>query len=321
MKETVARSYKRYKEKGYEFWYWAIDVHDVIFKGDYKTNCGMVWLPNAKRAFKIIANIPEIKVILWTSSHEEQIKKIIDKIKDETGLEVYAVNSNPDFSKDELCDFNDKFCFDLLLDDKAGFNYNDGWEEIIESLLDIGLGFPKIVADDIAPENKWVQLRQKTYNFGNRVGKYIYSTETGSNAKKIIVLPYRTNPKLGIREYMFVREHNVLFGYTYTVITGGVEEKTDDLKKIRAQANLELMEEAGIIGGVEFIKIMTSVKSIDTKYYLFTIELNNPLSGSVDGDGSIDELFTVKKWLTYEEAIEKVNDAIALASLMMVERK
>ena len=82
MKEQIIRSYKRFKEKGYASWYWAIDVHDVIFVGDYKVDCGMKWVRDAKRALKIMAMIPEIKVILYTASQKEQTQKTIDKIKE-----------------------------------------------------------------------------------------------------------------------------------------------------------------------------------------------------------------------------------------------
>ena len=323
MKETIKRSYARYKAKGYKYWYWAVDVHDVIFKGDYKVESALNWVTNAKRALKIINNIPDIKVILYTSTRQDQTQKLIDKIKNETGLEVYAVNKNPDFDTDPqgLCEFNGKFCFDLMLDDKAGFDYSNGWEEVIDTLIDLNLGLPAFVSDDLAPQNKWVSLRKRTSKFADKQYDYIYSHEDRCGGNIIAVLPYRKN-KFGIREYLFVREHNVLFGVNYTIITGGVDAKTTDLKKIREQAILELSEEAGIDSGVEFIRTFTSIKSNTNKYYLFTMQLSeNNIASSSSGDGSVDELFTIKKWLTFDEALRLVNDPIALAALLAVEYK
>lgn len=322
MNKLLKRSYARYKQKGYKFWYWAVDVHDVLFKGDYKLECELQWLPNAKRALKIISTIPEIKVILYTSTRKEQTQRIVDKIENETGLKVFAINENPDFPNDpgQLCDFEKKFCFDLLLDDKAGFDvHQNAWEDIIEALtVELKLGLPTnietIVIDDSI---KWLHLMKKRYVFGNKSCEYIYSHEAACGGHKIIVVPYRINN--GQKEFMLVREHNVLFGINITVITGGVDSKTNDMKKIREQACLELLEESGIMSGVEYVRTLTGIKSADTQYHIFKTNVGmNPLMTSSNGDGSVDELYTTKIWLTYKDAIKMCNDGMALGALAAI---
>lgn len=313
--ETIIRTHKRFKEKGYANWYWAIDVHDVIFKGNYKRDSDLTWVPNAKRALKIMATIPEIKVILWTSSHEDEIKRIVNKIETETGLKIFSVNGNPDFSKDDLCNFYDKFCFDILLDDKAGFNYYNGWEQVIETLIDLGYGLPKFELDTPIGENKWINLKCRKMSFGGKTYDYIYSHETRCAGNIIIVLPTRKNIK-GEIEYLLIREHNPLFGYNYTVITRGAEGTLE--KDIRLQAEKELYEEAGFVLGVRLVDTLTSIKSSDTKYWIFTAIADGALPNSVEGDGSIDELFTVKKWVDKSAAIKLLKDPIALAALTKV---
>ena len=330
MRKTINRSYARYKQKGYQYWYWALDVHDVVFKGDYKVDCALQWLPNAKRALKIIATIPEIKIILFTSTRKDKTQAIIDKLKNETGLEVYGVNENPDFQTDpgNLCEFDKKFCFDLMFDDKAGFDVNDNaWEEVVATLItDLKLGLPKEIETVMISDSvKWVHLLKKRIQFGEKVYEYIYSHEAACGGHKVIVLPYRVKED-GKKEFMFIREHNILFGVNYTVITGGVDaaaqnnsKATMSLKSIREQACLELVEESGISSGVEHVTTLTGIKSSDNKYHVFKTNVGfNPLTGSSGGDGSIDELFTTKVWMTYKEALDKVKDGMALAALALV---
>jgi len=322
MRKQIERSYKRFREKGYPNWYWAIDVHDVIFVGDYKVDCEMRWIRDAKRALKIIGMIPEIKVILYTSTRKDKTQEIINKIETETGLKIFGVNENPDFKTDPggLCEFDKKFCFDVLLDDKAGFDGPNDWEPIIETLIDLGLAIPRELADEKAPENKWVSLRQKVMEFGGKQFKYIYSHEDRCAGKIVVIMPYRRD-KNGEREYLLTREHNSLFGYNYTAITGGVDAKTTDLKKIREQAILELQEETGIMSGLHFVKKFTSIKSSDNQYFLFTEEIGNELRVSVDGDGSIEELLVVKKWMRVKDALQVLNDPVAIACLMTLENR
>jgi len=321
MKDQIIRSYKRFKEKGYASWYWAIDVHDVIFVGDYKVDCGMKWVRDAKRALKIMAMIPEIKVILYTASQKEQTQKTIDKIKAETGLEIFAVNENPDFKNDPsgLCDFGGKFCFDMLLEDKAGFR-PEHWEEIIETLIDLGLAIPKEIGDEPVGTNKWVSLRQKIMKLGDKEFRYIYSHEDRCDGRIVVILPSRRT-KDGGKEYLFTREHNSLFGYNYTAMTGGVDAKTTDIKKIREQAIKELQEETGIMSGLKFVKEFTSIKSSDNKYFLFTEDVGIEKPMSVEGDGSIEELLVVKKWMTAKDALTVLNDPVAIACLMVLENQ
>jgi len=320
MKDQIIRSYKRFKQKGYPNWYWAIDVHDVIFIGDYKVDCELRWVRDAKRALKILGMIPEIKVILYTSTRKDKTQAIIDKILAETGLTIHGVNENPDFMNDPsgLCEFDKKFCFDVLLDDKAGFDAANQWEEIIEVLIDLGLAMPKEVADQPAAQNKWVSLREKVMEFGGKQFKYIYSHEDRCAGKIVVILPYRKN-KDGEREYLLTREHNSLFGYNYTAITGGVDAKTTEMKKIREQAILELQEETGIMSGLHFVKKFTSIKSSDNQYFLFSEEISNEMRISVTGDGSIEELLVVKKWMKLKDALKVLNDPIALACLITLE--
>lgn len=119
--------------------YIAIDIHDTIFKGTYKKNNeGKVFYPWAKEVLQNLSLNPKVKLIIYTASHEGPARDVIKWLK-EHGIEIFALNSNPDHTDTELCDFSKKFYFDILLEDKAGFEGWKDWFLIMKELQRMGL--------------------------------------------------------------------------------------------------------------------------------------------------------------------------------------
>jgi len=52
-------------------------------------------------------------------------------------LNFNAINCNSECPNTSLCDFQDKFYFNFLLDDKAGFDGAKDWREIYEALTNV----------------------------------------------------------------------------------------------------------------------------------------------------------------------------------------
>ena len=67
------------------------------------------------------------------------------------------------------------------------------------------------------------------------------------------------------------------------------------------------------------LPLITSIKSSDNQYFLFSEEISNEMRISVTGDGSIEELLVVKKWMKLKDALKVLNDPIALACLITLE--
>jgi hypothetical protein len=117
--------------------YWFIDLHGVISKPDYrKISKTIDYYPDAKKTLKYITeHRPDIVLILFTSSYPEEIEKYVNIMKQD-GIVFKYVNENP-----EINDGNGSFgCYDkkpyynVLLDDKAGFNPYENWSEIYKYL-------------------------------------------------------------------------------------------------------------------------------------------------------------------------------------------
>jgi len=104
--------------------FWAIDLHDTIITGKYnRNNEGATVYPYAQFCLAHLLQCQEHKSILWTSSHPDAIKGALERFD----LAFHYINQNPDCPNTELCDFSHKFYFNVLLDDKAGFNGEEDW--------------------------------------------------------------------------------------------------------------------------------------------------------------------------------------------------
>jgi hypothetical protein len=119
---------------------------------------------------------------------------------------------------------------------------------------------------------KWLDLKMVT-DPKNGVIDYVYSHEVCCNGKKIVVLPYRITK--GNIEFLLRSEITPCWNLTKNVIcsiTGSVESG-EPIDTVLA----ELREEAGYITTEEeivFLSTMFGIKSSDTTYYIYTIDLS-----------------------------------------------
>ncbi len=134
----ISHAFHKVQSKNWPFVYFAIDIHDTIFKGTYKKNNeGKQFYPWAKEVLQNLTLNPKVKLIVYTSSHEGPARDVIAWLK-EHHIEIFAFNGNPDHTGTDLCDFSKKFYFDILLEDKAGFEGWHDWFKIMKELQACG---------------------------------------------------------------------------------------------------------------------------------------------------------------------------------------
>ena len=130
-KEILVYTYEQKKIRKWDKIYWAIDLHDTIIEGKYnKFNEGASIFPYAKETLDYLYNSEFHRTILWTSSYPEAVNDILKRFD----LKFNYFNANPECPSNELCHFDNKFYFNLLLDDKSGFESSD-WKVIHETLM------------------------------------------------------------------------------------------------------------------------------------------------------------------------------------------
>lgn len=114
--------------------YVAIDLHGTIVKPGHEH---FDFYPHAIEVLKWFNNRSDFKVILWTSSHDGEIKSFLAECS-RIGIRVDFINENPIEPDSALACFDKKFYFNILLDDKAGFVGETDWLKIKNALIAIG---------------------------------------------------------------------------------------------------------------------------------------------------------------------------------------
>lgn len=138
---AVTRAFEKKRKNGWDKWpkfYWAIDLHDVIIPGTYtRNNEGRQFYPDAEEVLKWLTKRNDMTLILYTSSWENSIEDIREWMLNRT-IRFDYVNANPECDSNDLCCFNVKFFFDVMLEDKAGFEGSVDWTEIKKTLIKLG---------------------------------------------------------------------------------------------------------------------------------------------------------------------------------------
>lgn len=148
--KLVTNMFKNSFSKEWYETYWAIDLHGTIVKPSYVKGCETEdYYPYAKLTLQLLSERKDIKLILWTCSDEDEIIKYLSKFKDDNII-FDSINENPNISSrnGNFGSYDKKFYFNILIDDKAGFNPNKDWQRLYFYLLDCKVG-------NYLPNPKW----------------------------------------------------------------------------------------------------------------------------------------------------------------------
>ena len=142
---VISRQHNKQMMQHWYETYWLIDMHGVIVRPNHKNE-----LPNrldfydfAQRSLQLLTARPDIRTILYTCSHDYQIRYYVNLLR-EYSIEFDYVNDNPEIGEGDFGDYTHKPYFDVYLDDKAGFNAEDEWYDIFRWLR-----------EDNRPDEKW----------------------------------------------------------------------------------------------------------------------------------------------------------------------
>lgn len=116
--------------------YWAIDLHSTVLKPDYQSkDIAKEPYPYALEVLRILSESPDDTLIMFTSSKVDMTNKykIFFLLR---GIAFKYLNSNPEVKTqpDGHGCFDDKFYFNVMLEDKAGFDPETDWKDLFEYL-------------------------------------------------------------------------------------------------------------------------------------------------------------------------------------------
>ena len=130
LQDAVIRAYKEKNQRNWSTLYVAIDLHGTIIER-YTGNELKIY-PYAESVLKDLSQRPEIVLILFTSSYPENLKEFYDWCS-QRGIKFKYLNENPECKNNKTGDFSKKFYFNLLLDDRAGFDPETDWLEVYKA--------------------------------------------------------------------------------------------------------------------------------------------------------------------------------------------
>lgn len=133
-KETRSfeRAFKTMESRNWDCIYVVVDLHSTVVKSNWSDSelPDQVY-PFALETLKLLTQNPKVKLILWTSSWERDYIQY-QAMLGLCGINFDFVNENPDEKSNPegyTC-FEKKFYFNVLLDDKAGFEADVDWEPL-----------------------------------------------------------------------------------------------------------------------------------------------------------------------------------------------
>jgi len=136
---VISAIYKAFEHKEKRNWdtiFFAIDIHDTIIKSNYQTgNIPTEFYPNAIVGLQELTLRKDIKLILYTCSHPHEILEYL-KLFRKYNIFFDFINENTDVKTNlqGYGNYEQKPYFNVLLDDKAGFNPISDWPKVIQSL-------------------------------------------------------------------------------------------------------------------------------------------------------------------------------------------
>lgn len=126
--------------KGWPEVYFCIDLHGTIIPSGKDSNDktdAMVYYPDAKEVLQWLTNRKDIILILWTSTPCNRAGTVLGEfMKDKIQFDYF--NCNLHAKNTPRSDFSKKFYFNVLLDDRGGFEPETDWTLIKKELQEIG---------------------------------------------------------------------------------------------------------------------------------------------------------------------------------------
>ena len=131
IERAIQRAIEKRIKRGYDYTYWAIDIHDTLVPSTYT-------YPNKYDYHKydymlksmiFLSAMKDMKIILWSCTPRDKVQEVIDDLKT-YGINIDYFNENPECEPLSMQDFSGKFYFDIGVDDKFGFDPETDWKLI-----------------------------------------------------------------------------------------------------------------------------------------------------------------------------------------------
>lgn len=124
--KAIDKMYKKKEERNWEKLFLFYDIHETILYPDYSNKEPLRFYPHAKETLQLLSKIDELDLGLYTCSHPHEIENY-QKFFKEHDIHFIHVNKNLEVPNTRYGHYEDKPYFNLLVDDKSGFDAETDW--------------------------------------------------------------------------------------------------------------------------------------------------------------------------------------------------
>lgn len=125
---ALKKEWAKKQSRNWDKMYIAVDLHETVMMPSYRANEVEASIyTEAINCLQHLSNRSDIILIMWTSSTQASINGYMETLESKYGIKFDYVNENPLEVSNEVSNFSQKFYFNLVFDDKAGFYPNEDW--------------------------------------------------------------------------------------------------------------------------------------------------------------------------------------------------
>lgn len=134
LENLFKKAFKQKQERGWDTIYVLVDIHDTIIKSDYRAEQRiMEYYPYAIETLRALSERDDVYLILWSSCKTRVLLEYAN-IFATHGIKFNDFNENSDVENTEYAYFEKKPYFNVIIDDKAGFEAETDWLQILNAL-------------------------------------------------------------------------------------------------------------------------------------------------------------------------------------------
>lgn len=126
--KAIDKAFNEMSKKKWEYVYFYFDIHNTILYPDYD-NTTTDFYPHAKDVLRYLSTRKDVVMALFTCSYPIEIERY-QKFFKEHNINFTYINHNPDVKNTQYGYYDDKPYFNVLFEDKAGFDAETDWIEI-----------------------------------------------------------------------------------------------------------------------------------------------------------------------------------------------
>jgi len=131
---AIENAFRHARERKWSKTYWAFDIHGTILKPNHRRDeIATEFYPGAIEAMQMLSKRTDIIRVLYTCSYPHEIVQYLDLFK-QHDIHFHYVNQNPEVADGGYGYYKEKFYFNVLFEDKAGFSGDEDWAHVIQTI-------------------------------------------------------------------------------------------------------------------------------------------------------------------------------------------